>query len=235
MEMNKKWKKFDSLTSKCYDNMVGTDPDGSCWKAAFDLLKEIIAEGRSEDAGYAPELYLLDDATDFGHDIQGWLEDYLDELDMREMKEELIESCEDLLQLFKWEEDSPSYYNFRRISALGALGRNEEALRLSKEWLEKEEDNMLAVTSGVYANMGCRNFDEAEYLIKKYIDQDTECTEENDILFIAAGEFYKIAGNKKEQKRIEKILKEYDKMIEQELMDWGEDDELPFMDDDFLF
>ncbi len=226
--MNKKWKEFDHLTEQCYDNMVGTEPDRTCWKSAFELLKEIINEERNKDAGYAPELYQLDDVTDFAHDVQGWLEDYIGELDMCEAWEELLQVCTDVLGLFQWKKEPSEDFKFLKISALGNMGRSEEAVRLSKEWIEKEEDNMLAVTSGVYANMSNRSFEEAERLIKKYISDDTECTDENDVLFIAAGEFYKASGNKEEEKRIEKILEEYDKIVEQELMEWGDDEELPF-------
>lgn len=40
--MNKKWKKFDNLTTRCYENMAGLNSDKTCWTQAFDLLKEII-------------------------------------------------------------------------------------------------------------------------------------------------------------------------------------------------
>ena len=68
--------------------------------------------------------------------------------------------------------------------------------------MEKEEDNMLAVSSGVYAYMNGGNYEEAESLIEKYIHEDTECTDENDVLFIAAGELYKASGNQEAERRI---------------------------------
>lgn len=225
--MNTKWRRFNSLTGKCYNNMMGIDQDSSCWGAAFELLKDIIRGERSRDAGYAPELYQLDDVTDFVYDIEGWLEDYIGELDMRGMWEELLEVCEDMLEMFAWKEISSSDFDFLRISALGNLGRNEEAVRLSREWMEKEEDNMLAVSSGVYAYMNGGHYEEAEALIEKYIHEDTECTDENDVLFIAAGELYKASGNQEAERRIEKILEEYDEVVEQELMEWDEDEEDP--------
>lgn len=227
--MNKKWRKFKQLTEKCYDNMIGANQDSSCWEAAFGILKEIVAEERKVDSTYARELYLLDDETDFEYDIQGWLEDCLDELDMGQRWEELLGVCTDMLDLFEWKEDSASQYHFMKISALGNLGRNEEAVSLSRVWLEKEEDNMLAVTAGIYANMNSHDYEEAERLIQKNITEDTECTDENDVLFIAAEAFYEASGNEKEKKRVEKILEEYDKRIEQEMMELGEDDELPFL------
>ena len=66
-------------------------------------------------------------------------------------------------------------------------------------------------------------------MIEKYIHEDTECTDESEVLFIAAGELYKVSGNQEAERRIEKILEEYDEVVEQELMEWDEDgEELPF-------
>ena len=57
------------------------------WNRCFKLLTEIISDGRAQDPDFAKELYLLDDGTDYAHDLQGWLEDYLDELDIRFLSE----------------------------------------------------------------------------------------------------------------------------------------------------
>ena len=100
--MNKLWKKFDHITQTCYSNMASGISDISVWNTSFDLLQEIISNGRAEDPDFAKELYLLDDETDYSHDVQGWLEDYLDELDVHEMYPELESVCRKLLRLFEW-------------------------------------------------------------------------------------------------------------------------------------
>ena len=46
------------------------------------------------------------------HDVQGWLEDSLDDLDMRESKKKLLEVCDELIGLFRWEEEKPSDIRF---------------------------------------------------------------------------------------------------------------------------
>ena len=73
------------------------------------------------------ELYQLDEETDYAYDIQGWLEDYLDDLDMRESKEKLLEVCDELIGMFRWEEEKPSDIRFLKSAALKSLGRAEEA------------------------------------------------------------------------------------------------------------
>ena len=125
--MNKLWKKFDHLTQTCYSNMARGISDINSWNTGFDLLQEIISNGRAGNPDFAKELYLLDDETDYSHDVQGWLEDYLDELDMHEMYPELETVCRKLLKLFAWREEYPSEIRFLLASALGNQGKIEEA------------------------------------------------------------------------------------------------------------
>lgn len=229
---NKKWKEFDRLNEKCYTSLAGMGEDHTCWDKAYEALKKVIADERSGQPDFGAELYLLDEATDYSYDVQGWLEDYLDDLDMREEKGKLLEVCDELLNLFCWEEDKPSDIKFLKASALGALGRQGEALELCKEWLAQEPDNFVAVTANVYALLASRDMEEAEKLIKQHIQEDTKCTDENDILFTAAIAYYKAAGNKKEVKRLEKASKEYEKQAEKLFMGFDEEGDIEFLWDE---
>lgn len=235
---NKKWKKFSTLTTKCYSNMIGAEKDGSCWRQAFELLKEIILEERQENPGFAAQLEMIDDVTDYEYDIQGWLEDCLDEIDMREEYEMLLKMCDDLLCMFGWPEYTGSDLKFRKASALEALGRNDEAAQYCKKWIQKEPENIMAATAGVYAFIRTKEFDAAEELIGRFIFDKSKCTDENDIMFTAASKLYEATGNKKEKKQIDKAIQEYDEYLEEyfedlyldgeelEFGDW--DEELPF-------
>lgn len=55
--LNKKWKRFNKLTVKCYLNMIGTEKDGSCWLQAFELMKEIILEERKSDPQFVHRIH----------------------------------------------------------------------------------------------------------------------------------------------------------------------------------
>ena len=83
-KMNKQWKVFDELTERCYTDMIRNTVDMVNWNSSFKLLTEIISDGRAGNPDFAKELYLLDDETDYEHDLQGWMEDYLGELEIRE-------------------------------------------------------------------------------------------------------------------------------------------------------
>ena len=99
---NKKWKQFGKLTEQCYRNMIGAEKDSSCWEKAFELLMEIVREERQKEPNCFQEVYMLDEATDYKYDISEWLEDCLDETDMREEYEVLLGMCDTLLSLFAW-------------------------------------------------------------------------------------------------------------------------------------
>lgn len=233
---NKKWKKFGQLTEKCYYAMAGLEKERECWNQAFMLFKELVDDMKKERPDGKIELYQLDEITDFKYNVEGWLEDYLDEIDMQEEYEHLLKVCDALLEMFCWEEDTPSEIRFRKASVLGALKRNDEAAEFCRKWLEEDPDNISAVTASVYASLARHDMKTAEELITQHISENTECTEENDILFTAASTYYQVAGKKKEKKRIDQAIKAYEKILEafwmggdeddDEFM-WGED-ELPF-------
>lgn len=228
---SKKWNEFYKLTGKCYACLAGIEQDRGCWQEAFAVLKEIVTEARNSRPEYFAELYQLDEETDYQYDVEGWLEDYLDEVDMREEHEKALEVCDELLGMFRWEEEKPSDIKFLKASALGNLGRNEDALQFCRQWMAEEPDNIMAVAANIYTDIRSHDHEDAEKLIKQHIHEETRCTEENDILFTAASAFYKASGNKKEQKRMERALQEYEDYLEKYMMGMDEDD-LLFDDDD---
>ena len=206
---NKKWKQFEKLTDQCYMDMIGSDKDGICWEKAFELLMEIVREERQKEPNCFQEVYMLDEATDYQYDISEWIEDCLDEIDMREQYDVLLMMCDTLLSLFSWPDYTGSDLKFRKSSVLEALGRNKEAVSFCCKWFEKEPENIMAATAYVYALIGAKEYETAE----KLIHQD-----------------------KTKKKQLDKVLKEYevyvDRMIEEEWLgsdedDW-EDEELPF-------
>ena len=78
------------------------------------------------------------------------------------------------------------------------------------------------------------DFEGAEEDVKRYIAEDTICTEENDVIFTAALQLYKENGNKELEKKMDDALEEYDKRLGEYLMGMDEE-ELEFMDDEMPF
>lgn len=233
------WKRFDRLTSKCYDDLAGVSGDAGAWDEAYETLCEIIHEGRRLNTGYAPELYLLDDETDYEHDVCGWLEDYLDSLEMAERYEELRKICTELIGLFRWEEEKPSDLRFFIASSFRAEGKLDEALSFCEDWYKKESDNLLGAVSLIYARTAVRDFKGAEQIVLQYISEDGVCTDENDIVYMAAQVLYKVSKNKKAEKWVSKAIQKYEEELEAQLsgmadegldfnLDEIEDEDLPF-------
>ena len=235
---NKKWKKFSKLTVKCYNNMIGAEADGNCWQQAFELLIEIIREERQENPNFASEIEMVDDVTDYEYDIQGWLEDCFDEIDMRGEYEILLKMCDDLLTMFSWPDYTGSDLKFRKSSALESLGRKDEAVKYCKEWIRKEPENITAATAGVYAYIKTKEFDEAEKLVDQFIFDKTECSDENDIMFTAASRLYEAEGKRKEKKQIDKAIQKYEEYLEKyfDFPDFdNEDEDFDFFDEELPF
>ena len=94
----------------------------------------------------------------------------------------------------------------------------------------------MAATAYVYALIGAKEYEAAEKLIHQFIIDESECLEENAIMFRAAAKYYAAIGDKTKKKQLDKVLKEYetyvDRMIEEEWLgsdeDGWEDEELPF-------
>ncbi len=232
---NKKWKKFSKLTGKCYNNMIGVEKDGSCWEQAFELLKEIILEERKENPNFAAQLEMIDDATDYEYDIQGWLEDCLDEIDMWKEYEVLLKMCDDLLELFDWPEYMDSDIKLKKAVVLGELGRKSEAVKYCKEWMEDEPENLMAATAGVYAFIDTKEFNEAEKIVDRFIVDKSECSDENDILLIAASKLYEAMGKTKEKKQIDQAIQKYEEYLEEYFSEFDPDEEFDFEDEELPF
>lgn len=242
--MKKLWKKFDDLRDKGYLAIVQTDLGIEPWNNAFSVLLDIISTGRERNPRFAREMYLLDDETEYKHDICGWVEDYLDELSLRGMFVECEAASRKVVDLFEWKEASPSELYFNIASALGYQEKFQEALSFCEEWYAKDETDTVAAAALIYARIGVKDWNKAEEIVKKYISEDGECTEENDIIYLAASALYKASGNKAMEKKMEKAIEAYEEELEREFAelegddidfdldaDWDEDWDLDFDDE----
>ena len=135
---------------------------------------------------------MIDEATDYAFDIQGWLEDCLDEIDMREENETLLKMCNDLLELFDWTEYTGSDIKFRKSTVLCRLGRVKAAVDFCQKWIKKEPENIVAATaaSKLYEVMGKKKEKkEVDKSIKKYDEYleeyflNSDFDEEDDLPF----------------------------------------------------
>ena len=187
--MRKQWKKFDSISDQCYSSVVRGTPRLDKWSRGFDLLVKIIEDGRSEEPGFARELYLLDVDTDYAHDVYGWLMDYMDELASHGMYEELEDVCRKLLHLFAWEEEFPSELNFHLAYALEGQEKNEEALEFCEEWQKNEANSPIADAALIHAKIAVEDLSGAEEIMQRYMTEEGSYNINNEELYMAANLF----------------------------------------------
>lgn len=222
---NNKWKKLEKLVDKCYINMIGAEKDGSCWQKTFDYLMNIVREERRINPNYVPEIEMLEDEADYSCDITGWLEDCLDEMDMNGDYSTLLKMCNELLTLFSWPEYTGSDIKFRKASALSSLGQLKESVEYCEKWIQEEQENIVAATAGIYAFIKVKEYEKGEKLVEKFILYESDCNDDNDIVFTAASALYK-AMKKNEKKRvIDKAIKEYEKRLEEYMTSFDYDDD----------
>lgn len=98
---------------------------------------------------------------------------------------------------------------------MAGQGKKKETLAFCEDWYKAEYGNIVAATSLIYAQIAVKDYQGAEAVVRRFITKDTVCSEENDIIYSAASLLYKVNGNKKEEKRINKAIQTYEKELEE--------------------
>lgn len=226
--MNKSWKKFNKLSEECCKAMESGKSGTEIWDRTFEAFTEAVRIQKELTPDFTDDFYEMEDKLDYKIDVEGWLEDYLDELTVGNMNDKVIEVCSRIISMFKWEKDSPAEFRFQIAGALGSQGKYEEVWQYCSEWYRAEPDHILAAAAYVYAGLGVKRLPEAEEVIQRYIDDDTRCDDENDIMFTAAETFYRVAGNSEKLERIRKRMEEYEEELE-DFYSCKDEDGLDFM------
>ena len=86
-------------------------------------------------------------------------------------------------------------------------------------------DDQNAVQAYIRSKIEMKDMDGAKEILNKYIDENTECCEENELIFQVALLVFKLEKNKTMQRLIEKKIHDYEEKIDNELLEL----------DDFLF
>ena len=180
--MKELWEKFDQLSSKAYSDRENNVQSMDNWDAGFAVLMEIVEKGRQKSRFFVRKLDQIDESTKGVHDVNGWMEDYLEELAVQEKYGQLEKVCGKLLELFDWDADS-SDIKFQMATALASQGKQQEALKYCEEWYAQDGEDVTAATALIYARIAVKDFAGAQELVDKYISADGQCTEDNVSLY----------------------------------------------------
>ena len=211
----KSWASTMEQIRKCHLSLIGTtNATTEDWKVAFDSLVSSIKEEKISNVDFANEISDLTSATGSSYDFADILEEYFDHLEENCAWQVVIDSCDEIFSLFKWQTKMPSEYMFRKGNALEKLGKLEEAAKFGEEWLSKYPNDLYAVASNVFLMVEMKKFDRAEELTKKYLTDDLVCDKNTDTFFMAAERLYEITDNINAKQRIEKKIAEYNAMVQ---------------------
>nr|MCR4790807.1 hypothetical protein [Treponemataceae bacterium] len=191
-----------------------TKADTKDWRAAFEALASSIKEERKAYPEFASEFTDLTETTGSSYDFTDIIEEYFDHLEENKAWQDVIDSSEELVALFKWEKSMPSQFMFRKGNALEKLGRIDEALEFGEEWLKKYPEDLYAVASNVFINVEMKRFEKADALIEKHLREYMICDKKTDTFLMAAYRLYEVTNNINAKQRLEKKINEYKKMTE---------------------
>ena len=199
MDKELKSKKWDDAVKKmqaCHlsllnpENAVAAD-----WKDAFNTLVKAIKEERSFNPSFAPEFSDLDAATDNTYGFYDIMEEYFDFLEEKEDWDDVIDSAEEMISLFKWEHKLPSEYMFRKGNALEKSRRLNEAEDFGEHWLKNYPQDLYAAASNVFIKAEVGKVKEAREITEKYLRDDLICDKDSDSFFMAAYRLFELTDD----------------------------------------
>ena len=116
---------------------------------------------------------------------------------------------------------------------MSQLGQNKESVVYCEKWLQKEPENIIAACAGVYAFIEVKAFEEAEKIVEHFIPDKSQCSEENDMMFVAVSMLYQVTGREKEKKVVDNAMKQYEEYLKEyfEMSEIDDEDEEFFGED----
>ena len=212
---SQKWPEAIKKMHDCHLSLLNPDQaETSDWRNAFETLVRAIKEERSFDPAFAPEFSDLDEATETTYDFYDIMEEYFDFMEEKGEWNDVIESAEEMISLFKWEHKLPSEYMFRKGNALEKSGQLEEAEAFGEYWLKNYPQDLYAAASNVFLKSELGKTDEAMEITKKYLRDDLVCDKESDSFFMAAYRLFELTDDINAKQRIEKKIAEYQELLD---------------------
>lgn len=221
------WKKYDELTLQCYIDSTKNEYSQQRWDEAYRVLTEIFARAKEETPEAMEELMEFESSIDYQYDIGGWLEEYLDHLVEEQRFEEIVDVCQNIIETFQWKKDNPAEYRYRLVAAMVAQKKATEALVYCKVWYEQEDDNPVSASAFIEMLTVTEQFDKAEEILEKFINEDTVCDAQTENLFSIASYLYDRSGQAEKKASIDTRIEQYAAQLEQ-LMNRFEQQNLAF-------
>ena len=195
------------------------------WNAAFAEFQKVMEQLNAQ--GTAPaRLADLEDATDGVYEFTAWFQDYLDELGIAGDFGQIAKVTVYMSRTFDWSDGDELQLRFLGIMCLYETGMAEVAVEAAQKWMTEEPDNTLAKVAYIRACTKSGRPEEADKLLTACIPEGTDCTEDNELLFLAGIELMEVIGNRRRQRIMEQLYQEYLNSYDDEAEeDFDEDDD----------
>ena len=212
------WDEWDDLVQKGYDCFEEEKAaDGlHLWQDAWDIFVSIIKQLPEKDT-----LYGLMEEQDYVYPIDSWLEDYEMELGNASKYGERIAFCQQILELFDWEEDDDSCFRCGIGESLFREGKTAEAYEYYENWLSHEPQNVNGNNSFSWILFENGDARRAYEMIRK-VTWGVSCDVDNSILFMRARQLADYIGKVNESKWYQQQLDKFERSIEKWEMDEDE-------------
>ncbi|XCP85277.1 SEC-C metal-binding domain-containing protein [Roseburia hominis] len=202
----------------------------TAWLPVWERVKRNVANAYKK-----PELFEVDEATDFEYEFEEWLQDMTTAYFVAGKFEELITFCKEVKETFAWKETAPNAFNAEIGKALLAQKKLEESDRWFEEWLAREPDNFECAYESALHWMAREQKDRAREVIVNVLE-GVECDYNTQDWFMRAGILLESLGDEEKGKDYKKKSDEFfRKMLEDPLTygpedTWEDEDSYPFGD-----
>lgn len=199
------------------------------WEPVWERLKKNVAK-----AFRKMEIFEVDDATDYEYGIDEWLSDMITAYYVRRDFQKCLQFCEDVKEVFAWEEQSPNEFNEMIGSSLLGMGKVEESDAWFEEWLQREPDNFDCVIACITYWQQRDQKEKAKALLDSTMESLT-CNIENNIMFLRAASLYKMFGDEEKSDYYKSVYDKFIDDMEKNLPHYGGswEDKLYFNDQGF--
>ena len=189
------------LSEIMYRYLAKNDEEGavdtilSLWDEIKIYVKSNHYKQDSHGNTIKPEVFHVDEETGFRYDLFNLIQDM--ELPMLNSPryEDAIMFFKEVVELFAWEEEEPDRYRANIGEVLNNQKKYLECNQWFEGWLKDEPGNVECINIYGLCLSLRPDIAPAVEFIEKHVNEDIECTLDNEMLFVRAGEIYRQAGD----------------------------------------
>ncbi len=199
------WDTYEELCDQAYAAYDDDNDDPAVWTELYDEFIRVCNVLKSENR--LPDI--LDELDeDTMADFSILIDEAPDALENAGMYDEVIHYLTWLKDTFKLDEFDEEDVTMHLLVCQANLNDSYASLRLARDFVRNYPENMAGQGMLVRAYAAMGDNDSAREVIEKFIQDDTECTEDNYPLFRAASLFYEMTSETEKKEMIDQKIED---------------------------